>query len=70
MLLLASSRDDIDGIIVESLLESNDDIESDAEKAQNETEGGEAVNGMLQGYMTDILGKVKRQIDFYGRPDC
>ena len=70
MLLFASSRDDIDGVIDESLLESDDDMESDAEKAQKETEGGEAVNGVLQEYMTDILGKVKRQIDSYGRPDC
>ena len=70
MLLFASSRDDIDGVIDESLLESDDDMESDAEKAQKETEGEEAVNGVLQEYMTDILGKVKRQIDSYGRPDC
>ena len=70
MLLFTSSRDDIDGVIDESLLESDDDMESDAEKAQKETEGEEAVNGVLQEYMTDILEKVKRQIDSYGRPDC
>jgi len=70
MLLFTSFRDDVNGVIDESLLEGDDDVEFDAEKVQKETEGEEAVNGVLQEYMTDILGKVKRQIDSYGTPDC
>jgi len=70
MLLFASSRNEVDGVIDESLLEGDDDMEFDATKAQKETEEEEAVSGVLQEYMADILGKVKRQIDSHGRPDC
>jgi len=70
MLLFASSRDETDGVIDESLLEGDDDMEFDAANAQKETEGEEAINDVLQEYMADILAKVKRQIDFHGRPDC
>ena len=71
MLLFASSRDEVDGVIDESLLEGDDDdMEFDATKAQKETEEEEAVSGVLQEYMADILEEVKRQIDSHGRPDC
>jgi len=70
MLPFASSRDETDGVIDESLLEGDDDMEFDAANAQKETEGEEAINGVLQEYMADILAKVKRQIDSHGRPDC
>ena len=36
MLLFASSRDEVDGVIDESLLKGDDDVELDAEKVQKE----------------------------------
>jgi hypothetical protein len=70
MLLSASSGDGIGGVIDESILEGDDDMEFDANNAQRETEAEEAVTGVLQEYMAGVLGKIKRQIDSYGRPDC
>jgi hypothetical protein len=70
MLLFASSRDEVGHVIDESLLEGDDDMEFDAANAQRESEGEDAVNGVLQEYMTDILEKVKRQIHICGIPDC
>jgi hypothetical protein len=67
MLLFTSSRHKTDGVINESLLE---DMEFDAANTQKEIEGEEAINSVLQEYMTDILAKVKRQIDSHGCPDC
>jgi hypothetical protein len=66
----ASSRDRVDGVIDESLLDGDDDMDFDAENAQKETEADETVNGVLQEYMADILGRIKQQIDSRGRPDC
>ena len=70
MLLSALCRDGIGGVIDESLLEGDDDMEFDADNAQRETEAEEAVTGVLQEYMADVLGKIRRQIDSYGCPDC
>jgi hypothetical protein len=70
MLLSASSGDRIDGVIDESLLEGDDDMDFDAENAQKETEADDAANGVLQEYMADILGRIKQQIDSHGRPNC
>lgn len=70
MLASASSRDRVDGVIDESLLDGDDDMDFDAENAQKETEADETVNGVLQEYMADVLGRIKRQIDSRGRPDC
>jgi hypothetical protein len=70
MLLSASSRDGIGGVIDASLLEGDDDMEFDADNAQWETKAVEAVTAVLQEYMAGVLGKIKQQIDSYGRPNC
>jgi hypothetical protein len=70
MLLSASPRDSVDSVIDESLLDGDDDMDFDAENAQKETEADETVNGVLQEYMADILGRIKRQIESRGCPDC
>jgi hypothetical protein len=45
-------------------------MEFNADNAQREAKAVEAVTGVLQEYMAGVLGKIKQQIDSYGRPNC
>ncbi|KIM88469.1 hypothetical protein PILCRDRAFT_3452 [Piloderma croceum F 1598] len=65
-----TTLDRVDGVIDESLLDGDDDMDFDAQNAQKETEADETINGVLQEYMADILGRIKWQIESHGHPDC
>lgn len=70
VLLSASSDEQIDTFIDDSLVESDDDPDFDAEKTQQETDAEAPTTGILQEYSKEVLEIIKRQINCLGCPEC